>query len=531
MPAAALLLLAACAASSAESDRPALRPSFPNHALALLPTESVVAATGRAGPAGPVDTELPFSWNQVAVIYEGATNLRYLGGFDPGFQPVLFEILPSQPQNVRVDYVDGQLGLVQITALGQTGGLQELFSFRVRARDVTNDEVFTLTYDIRDSNTRIRGQPFLTRSPGDFIRPGQIVRYTWTRTGGGERRPKVEAEFTGRTGQARGLRTSAITEVQAIKVQPFVLGHYLMMVTPRDVRGEPPRGSTSNGQVFRCAFGSENLAPATDGCASDTFIPAVGQTITIQPVAVDPETARATFDNQTYDFGDGTVVTGVSGPATHAYAVPGIYRVRCTLADDLGATATAEDTVVVGATDIPKFSLAFVKQIPPEEAGIGALANDNLTMTFKGASAQAGDRILFSFNRNRFGRVHASDGDDTDIVLKAGGGFSGQTPIARNVTVQGGPNAVSVSVSGAQFDRTGDPRFGRADLKGIFTNQRIALCVIPATGETPRVYLYRGNVDIRVKGGQGNRAVFIPEESVRGKATTKEPDPRKQEIP
>ena len=52
-----------------------------------------------------------------------------------------------------------------------------------------------------------------------------------------------------------------ITEVLAIKVQPFVLGHYLMYVTPRDVIGEPARGTQSNGLVFRCAFGSENLPP------------------------------------------------------------------------------------------------------------------------------------------------------------------------------------------------------------------------------------------------------------------------------
>jgi PKD repeat protein len=307
-----------------------------------------------------------------------------------------------------------------------------------------------------------------------------------------------------------------------------VLGHYLLTVTPRDVRGEPPRGSTSNGQVFRCAFGSENLPPATDGFSADTFTPAVGQVVTMSPFAIDPETGRSVFDNQTYDFGDGTIVGGISGAATHAYAQPGIYRVRCTMMDDAGLAATAEDTIVVGATILPKLAFKFTKQIVPEEAGIGALADDNFAATFAGANAQPGDRIVFSFNRNRFGRMNASDGGDTDIVLK--GGFSGPADGAKHVSVSGGKN-VSVSVSAVQLDRTGDPRFGRADLKGVFRNQRIAVCVVPASGAAPRVLLYTGNIELKVKGGAENRTVFVPEENVHGTATLKEPNPKKQEIP
>lgn len=514
------------AADSATPDA-RLRPSFPNHALVLLPAGVVP----RESPAGPVDTEIPFSWPQTVVLHEGAANQRVLGGFDPGFQPVQFDMLPSLPQNVQVDYFDGQTGLTQVTARAKTGGLAETFYYRVQARGILNAELFPLVYDIRIANSRVRGTPFLTVSPGDLVRPGQVVRYTWTQTGRGEKRPKCEAEFAGRTGAARGLYASTITEVLALKVQPFVLGHYLLTVTPRDVRGEPPRGSTSNGRVFRCAFGSENLPPATDGFLADTFTPAVGQTVTLRPFAVDPETGRAVFDNQTYDFGDGTVVSGVSGATTHAYTQPGIYRVRGTVTDDQGLAATAEDNIVVGATPVAKLPFAFLKNIPLEEAGMGPPAEDNFTVTFPGANAKGGDRIVFCFNRNRFGRLHASDGDDADIVLKPGGGFSGSSKTARYVTVQARGGSLSVSVSAAQLDRTGDPRFGRADLKGVFRNQRLAACVIPADGSTPRVLLYTGNVDLRVRGGAVNRAVFWPEESVRGKSTTKEPDPRKQEIP
>ncbi|MCY3023436.1 MAG: PKD domain-containing protein [Planctomycetota bacterium] len=525
-----LLSGALCAASeSGEAESAALQPSFPNHALAVLPPDAQAAP--RAGPAGPVDTELPFSWTQVVVTRAGATNIRVIDAFDPGFEGVLVNVLPYTPQNVRVDYYDGQTRAQEVTVLAGTAGLTETFSFQVTAGNLTNPDVYSLIYDIRTLNSRIRGTPYLTMSPGDFVKPGQIVRYTWTQTGRNERRPKAEAEFVGRTGTAKGLTSSTITEVLAVKVQPFVLGHYLLTVTPRDVRGEPPRGSTSNGRVFRCAFGSDNLPPATDGFVADTFTPDVGQVITLRPMAIDPETGRALFDNQTYDFGDGTVVSGISGATTHAYTQPGIYRVRCTATDDQGLAATAEDNVIAGATSVPQMPFSFVKQITPEEAGIGELEADSFSMTFKNAGAKAGDRIVFCFNRNYFGRLHAADGDDTDIVLKAGGGFTGATALARNVSVQASGGNVSISVSGAHLDRTGDPRFGRADLKGIFKNQRLAVCVVPADGSTPHVLLYTGNVDVRVKGGQANRLSFVPEQSVTGKSTLKEPNPKRQEIP
>jgi hypothetical protein len=505
-----------------------LQPAFPDHTLKLLPVE----AAGRASPTDPVAPELPFSWTQVVPVRESTTNVRQIGAFDPGLQPVQVELLPALPTSLNIVAFEPNNRSLFVTILKNTDGRTETLPFRVRARDMLNEELFNVVFDIRDINTRIRGTPFLSRSPGDFIRPGQTVRYTWTVTTRGEKRPKVEAEFVGKTGMAKGLSASTITEVLSLRVRPVVLGHYLLTVTPRDVRGEPARGPTSNGQVFRCAFGSENLAPVADGMSADTFTPAVGQSISVLPVAVDPETGRSLFDNQTFDFGDGTVLAGVSGRASHAYATPGIYALRCTLSDDAGLTATAEDHVIVGAEVAPKIAFNFLKNLPFEEAGIGPQDEDTLSATFKGITASGGDRIIFVYNRNRFGRLNETDPSDTaDIILKPGGGFSGPTKLARNVNVRAGADSISITVGKAHFDRTGDPRFGRSDFKGIFKNQRIALCVIPADGSTPRVQLYTGNVTLKVAGGAANRLQFVPEEFVQGSATTKEPDPRKQEIP
>jgi PKD repeat protein len=542
-----------------------LRPSFPNYALTPIPAEPIAResdhgrdargtesehgrdarATGsvhgrdargtnsldRDSPTGPVDTEIPFSWDQTVVLHEGASMAYILGGFDPGFQPVQFNLLPTAPVDINITSFEGNYGVLQATARAGTGGLIETFPFQVTARGIMNDTAFNLIFDIRLLHTRVRGVPRLGRTPGDFIRPGQMVRYVWTQTGRSEKRPKVEAVFVGRTGPAKGLSLSVITEVLALKVQPMVLGHYLMTVVPRDVRGEPPRGSTSNGQVFRCAFGSEDLPPVTDGFAADTFTPATGQAVTMQPAAVDPQTGRTVFDNQIYDFGDGSATSNANGEVAHAYSLPGIYRVSCTVMGDSGLTATAEDNVIVGAQAVPKLPVKYLKYITPDEAGTGAVGQDKVTVTFPGASAGSGDRIVFCFNRNRFGRLNASEGDDADIVLSPGGGFSGSTKLAKNVTVKGGGKKLSITVSGAELDRTGDPRLGRADPKGIFKNQRIAVCVVPANGSTPRVLLYTGNVTLKVKAGRFLQGNVVSEDSVSGASTTKEPDPRKQELP
>jgi hypothetical protein len=53
---------------------------------------------------------------------------------------------------------------------------------------------------------------------------------------------------------------------------------------------------------------------------------------------------------------------------------------------------------------------------------------------------------------------------------------------------------------------------------------------MPVDGSTPRVYAYTGNMRIRVKGGAVGLGAFVPEFSISGSATTKEPNPKQQEI-
>lgn len=509
-----------------------LQPSFPNFALKLERPDAP-AGMPRARSAAYPDEDIPFVWDQVAVVRQGISTIHAFRGFDPQLQPVLIDVLPATPANLTVTGFDGNQGLQSVTTLPKSAGTTDVFQFRAIARSIKSD-VANFTYDIRDTTSNIRNTPVVARSSGSVIQPGQIVRYAWTSTSTSVRFPKCEAELSGRTGPAKGIVTSKITQVLAVKAQPFVLGHYLMLVTPREVRGQAPLGSTGNGQVFLCAFGSDNLPPVTDGFSADTFLPQVNQLVTLRPNATDPETARTVFNNEVFEFGDGSVRSGASGAATHAYAQPGIYRVRCTVTDDQGLAATAEDSIIVGATPLTTIGFKLVKQIPPNEAGSGTIGEDSLIATFKdpsGQKAKAGDRIVFAFNRNQFGKANASDnGDITDVILKAGGTFSGKTRLAKIFTVTaGGGGSIVIGVSGGQLDRTGDPRLGRCELKGIFIQQRIAVAIIPADGSTPRALLYNGNVQCVVKGGNNSGGVFIAEEKLTATATSKAPNPKTQE--
>ena len=480
------------------------------------------------------DTTIPFSWDQFAVIHQSAESIKQFHAYDPVLMNVspTFVLQPTVPVNVTVVAFDTMTGLQDVHAKANTEGLSEAFQFQALARGILSAPA-TYTYNIVGTNTVVRGTPDLQKSPADIIKPGQLVRYVWNPVSGTNRFAHYEALLTGKTSLAKGIETSVISRMTAVKAQPIVLGHYLMTVTPRDVRGQPALGSMSNGQVVRCAFGSNPLPPVTDGFSADTFYPAPGQLIHLSPNATDPQTGQTSYANEAYEFGDGVTATGVAGPTTYTYSAPGIYRVRCTLANSAGLFATAEDSVVVGATTLPKLPFKFLKQIPPEEAGEGLNGADTLQVTFKDPSKtklQPGDRLVLLYNRNQFGRNYVSDNaDDTDIVLKTGLTFTGKTRIARNVTVAAAGGAVTITVNGAQFDRTGDPRLGRCELKGIFKNQRIALSIIPADGSTPRVLLYTGNMAAQVKGGQFAHGFYIFETVCAGTTTTKQPNLNKQD--
>lgn len=502
---------------------PRLAPSFPDRAWRLMPVRrrlvSPKAAISRAADAVPAPVTAPFSWDQTVVMREGGMARRLIDGFDPNYNPVGVELDENDFQILSVRSFDEKTGWLTVSAPSEVGGNTESVSFRVDAAGRRETTTHTLTFLLKRGDQFVRATPYLSRSAGDAVAPGRLVGFQWTSARTPERSPKWEADLSGRGGAAAGLRERRYTELRALKVRPTLLGYYVLTVTPRDTPEEDPRGSTSNGAVFLCAYGEENLPPTTDGLLSDDFTPAVGQTITLRPSAVDPETGRTSFTNVDWDFGDGSTSSNAADTVTHAFSAAGIYRVRCTVHDEQGAAATAEDNFVVGATSVSSgVSFRFRKQIRPEEGGIGEENKDAATLSWRNFSAAPGDRVVFVFNRNRFGRRHASDGDGFDAVLDARGRFTATDDDGVKFSVRASRRRLSLKISNANFDRTGDPRLGGAERKGDFANQRLALCVIPADGSAARVGLFSGKLRVRVKGGHTNGARFVPEETVRGSA-------------
>jgi len=91
---------------------------------------------------------------------------------------------------------------------------------------------------------------------------------------------------------------------------------------------------------------SEGAANKPPGQVGISASPVSGQpfSISFTGSAADPDGYIASYD---WDFGDGT--TGSGQTVTHTYKVPGVFNVRLTVADDLGATAalTQEQEVPV----------------------------------------------------------------------------------------------------------------------------------------------------------------------------------------
>ena len=284
------------------------------------------------------------------------------------------------------------------------------------------------------------------------------------------------------------------------------------------------------------------------GLLASTFRPAAGETVTgIAPRATDPETGRdetTGFSQCRLDFGDGSPPGTFDGSVAHAFAEPGIYRAVCAIPDPPAASppappgpdGTARDLFVVGGTlvpapgkgvTLPKVSCTLSKQTQPVEGGLGLPDKDSLAMVWSGLTAGPGDRIVFCYNRNRFGRMHtdpAPGAGETDdrIVLDEHNRYAGVASNAKRVAVSASSAALRISVTGTNLDRTGDPRLGGAERKGDFTGQSVALCVIPALYPSAPIRVYYMDpadlMRLTLKGGSFKGILDDPEVSVSAKA-------------
>lgn len=95
----------------------------------------------------------------------------------------------------------------------------------------------------------------------------------------------------------------------------------------------------------------ENRPPVPSFTWSPLY-PGVNETVIFDGSAsYDPEGAITSW---IWEFGDGRTVAGPDNPIIeHAYQEPGSYTVRLTIEDNLGASASIEKTIAIGATPPP----------------------------------------------------------------------------------------------------------------------------------------------------------------------------------
>lgn len=514
----------------------------------------------------------PFSWDQTVVVREGGGQTFTIQAWDPGFNPVSvvrntdpeIEEFTLEPTSNFVDFGTAEVlawqkdnNRITVRVPPEVGALTDTLFFRVHVGGLSDNIAYPLNIDIRRLNDgrAIRSRPVLLRSQGVVTPPGHFVRLKWSKSARGTKDQEYKLEVSGRTQKAAELSgvPEAITTYRAFRFRPLVLGHYVAVVSPWDTEEGPfdqRAGSTSNGAIIYCRFGSENNPPVGDGLLASTFSPAVGESVTaIAPNSTDPETSASPatgFNGNVIDFGDGSPLVTFDGSTTHAFAEPGIYRARCLVKDfpvpdppnsDIapGPDGVAEDLFVVGAEEasVPGKDAAAVKvvcslkkSIPPAEGGEGEPNKDKLTMSWKGVVAGAGDRLVFCLNRNRFGRMHTDpdpvDGEiDDRIILDGRRRWSGVTPNAARVQVAASRNGVKITISSGNLDRTADPRFGGAEKTGETAGHRIAVCVVPATypSDPIRTYLVRPTdlLRYRVRGGALGGGGYDPEISLNAR--------------
>lgn len=543
-------------------------------ALSAIASESGEGAAPRL--AGPAPDPPPFSWTQRYVFREGSSVSIGIQSFDPGGNlprvvrplPAVFEDFTLDPfnfdfgSNVAVLNWEKTLNLLQVSVpFGAvpfgSPNFEDSQAFKVHVTG-DSDEVLTnrVILDARPVTDpeRLEPRPVLLRSGGLIVRPGDIVRFRWSKRGAWKT-PEFQFELTGKTLTATSLGIGQEQLVdQSVKVRPVLLGHYLALVRPWNSTREAfaqQRGSDSNAGVFLCAFGSENLAPVADNLAADGFtvnedkFPALGGSVTgITPVATDPETGStvgAGLTPSSINFGDGTGDLAMGGTSIdHTFDEAGIFRAVCTIPDiastdpvlPAGPDGTADDLFVVGATEVPakgkgsgepNVTLKARKEVVFDEGGAGVIDKDTLTMVWKGTGyvPQPGDRIVCCFNRNRFGQMHTESGGD-DIILGPKNTFKGVLSNALSAAVSANTKQLKITIKNSNFDRTADPRLGGVALKGDFPAQAVAVAIVPADYPSSDILVFRMRDEdllrVKVKGGKTSGLNFEPEVTVTSKS-------------
>lgn len=133
-------------------------------------------------------------------------------------------------------------------------------------------------------------------------------------------------------------------------------GNYTVSVGVSD-----PQGATSSATTV---INVTNRAPSLPNIVVSSQSVAPGVAVSFSATSSDPEAQPLSF---AWSFGDG--VTGSGSPASHAYAVEGVYAARVTVTDSAGAASTNTIALTVGTpapvgvTATPTVTQLYPKQI------------------------------------------------------------------------------------------------------------------------------------------------------------------------
>ncbi|MFQ5885412.1 MAG: PKD domain-containing protein, partial [Thermoplasmata archaeon] len=110
--------------------------------------------------------------------------------------------------------------------------------------------------------------------------------------------------------------------------------------------------ATTGSDVFKLVFEQPNSPPSTPTITPSATSAEVGDTITFEASANDPDMDTLTYD---WDFDDDSTDSGAS--VTHSFSEVGTYDVSVTASDGKGGTSTNSVTITIEAGEEP----------PPEE--------------------------------------------------------------------------------------------------------------------------------------------------------------------
>lgn len=133
------------------------------------------------------------------------------------------------------------------------------------------------------------------------------------------------------------------------------------------------KASMTNKMSNAASYSVVNLAPVVSVSASAPSGPAPSASVTATITASDSDGSIA---SSTIDFGNGTVISGLTGTAT--YSTAGTYTITATVTDNAGATATSTTTVMVAANRAPvvNVSVDALSGIAPLTVTANAAASD-----------------------------------------------------------------------------------------------------------------------------------------------------------